>query len=330
MDYSLLKRFFSRVARMWRPPVQQNSRFLDLPLDVTYAIIDELPLSSKILLSQICRALWYQMRERCFSALRQSAGEQRLETLTDLGNLLPDQHLCVTCNALHRIDYDDFPANKDKGILKSNRPCSSSEFWENTHCIAFYANAFRHVQLAAKYTHMNTSHQFYRERLLQKYETSRSDFESLALKFIAEPRVILNRYILMTACIFSAGSKPFSFESVSKIPIHFCPHSCFGPLADSVEYPFGAAVQQAFHSLKDERGAQPKLFSCDRCPTDISILVKEDEAYIVCWSDLGTGKSSQDPCWQSHLWSLRNNCDKGSSFEYKHGSVCALYSSCPN
>lgn len=309
--------------------MRQSSPFLDLPLDVTYAVIDELPLSSKILLSQTCRALRYQMRERCFSALRQSTAKQRLETLTDLGSLLPDQYLCAICNALHRIDYDDFPANKDRGILKADRPCSCLEFWENSHCIPFYTNAFRHVHLATKYTYMNTSHQFYRERLLQKYETSRSDYGSLALKFIAEPRIILNRYILMTTCIFSAGSKPYSFESVSQIPIQFCPHSGFGPVANSVQYPLGAAVQQAFHSLKGECGARPKLFSCDRCPTDISILVKEDEAYIVCWSDLGTGKSSQEPCWQSQLWSLRNNCDKGSSFEYNHGGVRELYSSCP-
>ena len=130
MDYQLLTGFFSHVACMWRPPVQQNSRFLDFPLDVTYAIIHELPLSSKILLSKTCRALWYQVRERCFSALRQSTAEQRLETLTELGNLLPDQYLCVICNALHGIDFDEFPANKDKGILKPDRPCSSSDFWE--------------------------------------------------------------------------------------------------------------------------------------------------------------------------------------------------------
>lgn len=317
--------------------MQQCSPFLDLPLDVTYAVIDELPLSSKILLSQTCRALRYQMCERCFSALRQSTAEQRLETLTDLGSLLPDQYLCAICKALHRIDYDDFPANKDRGVLKkADRPCSCLEFWENSHCLPFYTTAFRHVHLATKYTYMKTSHQFYRERLLQKYQTSRSGFEtsrsasgSLALKFIAEPRIILNRYILMTACIFSAGSKPYSFESLSQVPIRFCPHSRFGRVANPIHYPFGAAVQQAFHSLKGECGARPKLFSCDRCPTDISILVKEDEAYIVCWSDLGSGKSSQDPCWQSHVWSLENSCNKRSSFEYNHGGVRELYSSCP-
>lgn len=329
MDYRSFIGFFSRVARIWRPPVQQHSRFLDLPLDVTYAIIDELSLSSRILLSQTCRALFYQMSERCFSALRRCTAEQRLEILNDLKNLLPDQYLCMTCNALHCIDYGDFPANKDRGSEKSYKPCSLFVHWEETHRVLCYATSFHHVQLAAKYTHMNTRHQYYRERLLQKYEFSYPDYDSLALKFTAEPRVIMSRYILMSACTFSAGSEPLSFESLSKVTIMFCPHWQFGPVADVVKYPLGAAVQQAFHSLGDERGAQPKLFSCGRCPTDFSILAKEHEAHIVCWSDLGMGDSLQDPCWQSHLWSLENSCDKGSSFEYNHGSVRELYSSCP-
>ena len=255
MDNCLLTILFSRIARIWRPSVQQSSAFLDLPLDVMYTVLDELPLSSKILLSQTCRALWYQIHEKCFSALRQLTAEQRLETLAELGSLLPDQYLCVICNALHRIDYDDSPVD----LFSANRLCSSWELWEHSDRIPFYNTAFHHVELATKYTHMNTSHQLYRERLLQKYKCSHSIYESLVAKVVAEPRVIRNRYILMTTCISSAGSKPNSFESVSQIPMNFCPHSGFGPVANSVRYLLGAAVQQAFHSLKGGCGARPKL-----------------------------------------------------------------------
>ena len=331
MDHPSLTNLLSRVAHLRKPPVRQDSRFLHLfPLEIIDTIADQLPLSSKILLSQTCRALWYHMHKSCFATLWHSiTAQQRSETLNGLGNLLPDHYHCISCNALHRIDYEDFPANENRGIVKSVRPCERAEFWQNTSGFPFDSLSFRHVQATTKYTHMNTRHCHYRAKLLQKYESSCSEYYSQMLKIISEPRVISNRYILMRACIFSAGSEPYSFESISKILVRFCPHLGFGPVSFAARYPFGAAVQQAFQTINQQPNAPPKLFSCDRCPTDISIFVKEDEAYIVAWSDLGTGNSLQDPCWQSHLWTHWNNIGKGSRFEYDHGSVRAMYSSCP-
>src|SRR5699024_8295624 len=132
---------------------------------------------------------------------------------------------------------------------------------------------------------MNTSHQDYYRVLLKKYEYNNPDYE---FTFIAEPRVVLNRYILMASCIPTPGSKrycfePYSFESLCRKTFRFCPHSQLRRSADPAEYPFAAAVRQAFHSLSDQQDPRPRFFSYDQCPTDISFLVKKDETYIVSW-----------------------------------------------
>ena len=119
----------------------------------------------------------------------------------------------------------------------------------------------------------------------------------------------------------------FDFDSLSIAPILFCPHSLPGTIG-MAEYPFRVAVRQAFQDYKDnprEDDVLPTLFSCDRCPTDFSILVKEDEATIVCWSDLGTGESPQDPYWQSHMWGPSNNLYVDGHFEHDHESIRELY-----
>lgn len=321
-DYRWLTSFFSRIARIWRPPVQQVSRFLDLPLDIIHIIFDNLPLSSKILLSQTCRALWREMHEKCFAALQQVTADQRLMTLADLGNLLPDQYLCVICNGLHHIDYLDFPGNGDWPFSGPDRRCARCELWENSHSVGFIKTSFRHTKLATKYTRMDTIHQDYCQSLLRKHESSHHDY---GYRFIAEPRVVLNRYILMATCIFTAGVKPYCFESLCKIPIQFCPHSRITRLNDPVNFPFASVVQQAFYSLKDEQVPQARFLSCDYCPTDISILIEQGKACIVSFSDLGTGESPEDPYWKSHIeyyW-------KNGRFKYDHGSIRGLYTSCP-
>ncbi len=71
-----------------------------------------------------------------------------------------------------------------------------------------------------------------------------------------------------------------------------------------------------------------ELFSCGRCPTDYSVVVKDDEAVLEAWHDLGNGFSVEDPSWQSHLYSRQNNMHEGSQFNYEHGSISKMYESC--
>lgn len=245
-----------------------------------------------------------------------------------MGNLLPDLYLCVICESLHRIDCADFPANETRLINKSKRPCAVPEWSNGSYSVGYISIPVRHVNLTTKYTRMNTSHQDYYKALLRKCEV---DHGHTPYKFIAEPRVVRDRYIIMTSCIFSPGSKPrcsatpYCFESLCEIPFRFCPHSVLVSSTDPADYcyPFATALRQAFDSLSDEQEPRIRFFSCDQCATDISFLVKKDETYIVSWAELGTGESSEDPFWQTHL----ARRPYGPKFEYNHGSVREMYTS---
>ena len=198
-------------------------------------------------------------------------------------------------------------------------------------CMASYAADFDHVKLAIKYTQMNGNHQYYREKLLQNHTSKDKPWR---LGYIAEPLVIQNRYILKRSYTYTAEPKSFcfDFDSLSIVPILFCPHSLLGTMG-MTKYPFRAAVRQAFHNHQEnprEDDVSPTLFSCIQCPTDFSVLVREDEAVIVCWSDLGTGESPQNPYWQSHLWGPSNNLYVDGHFEYKHGSIRKMYTNSVN
>ena len=96
-----------------KPAVEQTSAFLDLPLEILCCICDQLPLSAKILLSHICKAMWYMLHSKCSFQLKAIVREDRFNTLTELGNLLPDNYHCIKCSILHNcpaytttIDYN--------------------------------------------------------------------------------------------------------------------------------------------------------------------------------------------------------------------------------
>ena len=109
---------FKHLASRFQPAIRQTSPLLDLPVDIIYTIIDELPLTARILLSQTCKALWYRMRESNAQEFLRLASEERLKTLTELVQFLPDHYLCYICAALHSVDLADVPAN-NKGLPDS-------------------------------------------------------------------------------------------------------------------------------------------------------------------------------------------------------------------
>ena len=184
---------------------------------------------------------------------------------------------------------------------------------------------FRHVHLACKYARMTTSYQDYREQLLQKVTTN-GDWQGLTVRIITEPRIVRNRFVVMTMYTASAGLKPHSFRSLNDANIHFCRHAGFTTLGASVlDDPFTISILEAFRRLDRKPTPKPKCFSCPECPTDISFIVKKDETCVVAWTDLGDGLSFEEPCWESQIIRLDNPSDRKLAFEFSHGRVRDLY-----
>lgn len=325
MDLRWLLAFFSRTTRK-KVTVKQNSPLLDLPLVLVYDIFDELQLPEKVLLSQTCRDLWYLLRSKCSVTFREATAVDRLECLAVLGDILPDYRLCTSCRALHLLDPKDLPVT---GYDKFHKPCPAPEaMWSRHRLMPYYAIAFRHVQLAMKYTRLEGIYQDYRASILQRFTILIPLFYSMRLKFTAEPLIVNGRFILMTTFVFYELARPISFSTLSHAYFGFCPHLSAGDELLDPDNPLFVAIRHAFNVADGQRGLHQEVHSCDRCPTDYLIAVEDGRATLYVWQDLGAGTSAADPYWRSHIWDDKNNAFNGTKFSYEHGSIRDLYYSC--
>jgi len=311
-----MRRLLALFSRPTKPKdfIEQQSPLLNLPLDIVHAIIDELPLPAMILFSQTCRDLRLLIQSKCYSTVRQASAAKRLDFLCALGHILPDHRLCAHCRALHLVDLKDLPVTAYDTFYK---PCTAPEPLFSRHrLLPYYAVAQRHVQLAIKYTRLAGTHQSYRASILQRFTISYPEFYSLGLDFTAEPIVVHGRFILKTTWDFREAAAPVSFAMISHASFGLCAH-------------LRAATRFAFEVADVQSGFHQEAHSCDRCPTDCSIVVQGSRAIFHVWQDLGSGLSPMDPYWLSHINDVINDVENnefsGTKFCYKHGSVRDLY-----
>lgn len=319
-----VRRLVALVRKLRQRNGQPDSELLNLPLDLVYNIFDELQLHEKILFSQSCRTLWYAFRQKCSVAIRKATNDERLESLALLGDILPDRWLCTFCRALHLVDRRDIPVT---GYEKYYRPCQASEdMWSGHHLMTYYAIAFRHIQLAMKYTRLPDIHQIYRKKILKRFTICLRRFYSMKLDFFAEPKIISNRFLLMFSFAFSETITRLSYETVSQAKIDLCPHLYLGEVRVGPANPLETALRAAFDMADSHRRPHEAFHSCHRCPTDFSIAVKEKKTIITNWMDLGAGMRPEDPFWRSHL-ELPGHTPFGPDLSFEHGSVRELYHS---
>ncbi len=307
-----------------RPAVEQTSAFLDLPMDILLCLCDQLPLSAKILLSHTCKAMWYMLRSKCSSQLKALSREDRFITLTELGNLLPDHYHCIKCNILHPVEPDDVP-NLTNWYRRRHTCRTPGRMFDHVRPQHSYAVSFHHVQLALKDSRMKQKHQDCRTNILQEFEI-RPDGSPIIKSFTAKPKVVNARFILLATYVLYLGPLRDAAKRDRAKNIMFCPHHHFG-LGTGLGFSFAAILQKAVINAATMQDQHTELFSCDRCPTDYSVVVKDDEAVVEAWQDLGNGFSVEDPSWQSHLYSYQNGIFKGLQFNYEHGSISKMYDS---
>ncbi|CAD6565711.1 MAG: hypothetical protein ASARMPREDX12_006733 [Alectoria sarmentosa] len=307
------------------PAVEQTSAFLDLPIDILFIIRDQLPLSAKILLSHTCKPMWYMLCSECSSQLKAMVREDRFNTLTELGNLLPDNYHCIKCNILHPVEPDDIP-DLTNWYRRRHSCRTPSQMFDHVHPESSYAVSFHHVQLALKYSRMKEKHQDCRTNILQNFEI-RPVGSPIIKTFAAKPKVVNARFILLATYVLYAGALRDATKSHYNKYIMFCPHHHFG-IGTGLGNSFAAILQKAAINAATMQDQHTELFSCDRCPTDYSVVVEDDEAVLEAWHDLGNGLSVEDPSWQSHLYSDQNKLLKGLQFNYEHGSISKMYDSC--
>ena len=297
--------------------VKKVPPLLDLPLDLVYDILDELPLSEKILLSQTCRAMWYTLRHKCSSAMRKATAHERLDHLAVLGDVLPDRRLCASCRALHLVDHEDLPMASSE-----NSKTLFLESISGRHCLlpCYYSTAFPHGPPATNHTCLRRLEANLYSRDMRSFRTILR-VSSMWLERSARLETKDGRFVLMTHFVFSAEGEPISFSTISKVPLQICPHLRSGPC--SSDNPLLEAIRLT--CTDGQSGYPQRLHSCDRCPTDYGVSIHGGEASFQVWQDLGFGESPTDPYWCSHIPDKNNGLNRGTKFDYKHGSCEDLY-----
>ena len=303
-----------------RSKVKQKSLLLDLPLDILYALIDALSLPAQIILSQTCRGLWHQMHNECVSTFYAATPTERLKYQATLGELLPDYRLCFACHALHHIDYNDLPTS---GVYNQHQPCLALETPGGRYNLHYrYALAFRHVQLAIQYVRREDIHNYYYTALMRRFAAAGDGYVlPVRVRFIAEPVVVRNRFILATThtySLFSTCNRQITLHNLSRVPDCFCAHHALGYKRHSDD-PFLEVLRLAFRDVARGLNESVKPFSCEQCPTDFTIDVNRKRAIIFAWADLGVGQTPEDTHWRSHTW------ESAPKFNYEHGSVRKMY-----
>ena len=160
---------------------------------------------------------------------------------------------------------------------------------------------------------MKEKHQGCRTNILQKFEIRLPD-SPIMRTFTAEPKVCKRqihtagdiRLVFRPAPRRSNASvaKPLLLSSLTIALVlardHIAPLPSFcesllptprPPTINTLSYFHVIAVQQIY-----------------------SVVSKDDKTIVKVWSDLGSGFSVKDPCWQSHLSSNQNGIRTGSQF----------------
>lgn len=319
MGIPRLLTYFLRTIKP-RNGIKQHSFLLNLPIELLYEIFEQLALPEKLLFSQTCRDLWRLLRHKCSLTFEKADGPTRRYCLYALGDILPDHRYCFDCRALHLLNPNDIIFRGWDEYPKSY----TSSMFEDWHFMSpCYALAFRHVQLAIKYTRLRNFHQDYLSSIMQTF-TKTMLHHSMRLKFTAEPVVIDGRFLLMASFTFYEITTPMSSSTLLESHFGLCPHlTVCEPLLPTK--PLVALINSAFVNPPSSRTSYHGLRSCDYCPTDYSLIIGDKRATFSTWQDLGAGASPTDPYWSSHVSTDTNNPYTCTKFEYEHGSIKALY-----
>ena len=141
---------------------------------------------------------------------------------------------------------------------------------------------------------------------------------------IVEPVIVCSRFILITKYGFYGGNEELSNSTFMQMIILFCPHHIIHSFVD-LDDPFFKLVRSAFRRSMDAFGSCQDAYSCNRCPSDHSILIRDKKLVITVWHDLGTGLTREDPHWSCHIGDDENNYAKGNEFLYEHGSIRRMF-----
>lgn len=304
------------------PAAPAPAAILLLPEEILTLVIHQLALHDKLLLSRTCTTMRRLASCEWRVELDRYSISEKLGFWTGLAYVLPDYFICAGCYCPHRIDTSDVPS---RSLLSC---CPDRTLTKKT----AYALEHHHVQLALKYHRLGNSHQGYLKALMASYTSARYP---LTLIYTAQPRIVLNRFLLKEQWVMGNERGPVSKQSVGRDSIVLCPHVIFclpEPGERSLDGPgslfsqrqaimFSTVISSAFQY----RGSE-QYYYCNRCPTDYSVIVTSPSSVtFTAWHDFGSHENGSplDLYWTTQNWSKGRS--KLPTLRHKQGSVRKLY-----
>ena len=296
---------------------------LQLPVDVICLILLELPLHTKVLLSQTCRSMRTLLQDS--RALVQFLSpHDYFNFISGLADALPDYVTCGLCRKLHIIDTTDLPYPP---FARKSYPCSLN--WTQLGCHDYgirYRLSYQHVQLVLKYFRRQLAHQpihdSYLSCLLQPFTAHALMFDRVAIDFTVQPRVIYGRFILHSQWEYKIRARSVLLEDIR--PSNLCPHLNLTHTSNPMLRlnPLIGTVFCAFDNPGEEIYG-----SCTRCSTDYSILTLPGGVTIRAWQDLGNSGSPWDPYWVAQMNDKDNSQFWGPSVPHQPHSIMESWKS---
>ncbi|KAL6821657.1 hypothetical protein J3E69DRAFT_311543 [Trichoderma sp. SZMC 28015] len=335
--YQLLCRLINGNTRIKQNP---SCLILNLPIEIILLITERLPQYQQIILSQTCYPLRLITRNnnklQKLSVINLDRDQQQ-EYVFALARGRPNLWACHKCVKLHRIDQHDTPTNQRPGTL-----CQTSWSWECYYYRVNYIPYFqhiqyrlfhRHVQLALKYTRLETTGTVLRKtykdhlnRLLQpvlgnihphKYGMTNEIKGTLSIS----PKVTTDgEFLIHTKYTFYKDIENVSIKSMGCLQI--CVHQFLtseahmhkmhsGPchlvndqycscwwhdLLTNPRSAFGLVVVSAFLRETEVCG------SCPFCETDFSVQASSEITILRVWQRFGSETSfSSNNSWRGQM-----------------------------
>ena len=313
-----------------------TSLFLQLPVELVLDITDYLPLHSQAVVSQTCR----HMQNIAVSRLQNSLlklhhvprTNYRREYLALIVRDIPNKWLCEFCIRLHPVDFEDNPTRQ------GHCRCNVKSAWPNY--LGTIQNYFelghRHVQLALKYTRLETIGELNRQYLAQLmapyHRSFRAIYEKRTAQFSLYPKVKLGRYLVKAVWEYEKEEEEGEANPETIWRLDICQHQGY-----EWYYENPRRINWRKAKLNDPHWALQNAMSeafrnrdveihgcCSFCRTDFSVRITSERATISAWKDMGSECSPEHISWTSQADKI------GIVFYNGEAAVRTLYESEPD
>lgn len=334
---SILNRLFRRLRTSAPIPVN-TAPLARLPAEIFDLILEDLDLETLFLLSRTCRHARLFLHRDWRAEVRKTYPGERMRFLHRIAHLMPDYLACAGCRKLHLIDPNDTPENP----TYSRRGCLDAR---SCHCVRNWSRAqleyllvHNHVQLALKYTRLNTRAEYLAR--LMKCHSRREDRQwhsevTMDVRTTEAPKIVDERFLNET--VWDLRRK--DGREIRPCDIHSaCPMICMHiSLQPAIRYVLGRHDRGVWPQSRDmydhlscvSSPAPGRRLFCDECGADFDFQLDEKRWVVRSWRDFGTETETtciMDSAWKDLNWTHKHvkHMTRGPT-TYVPGSIETMY-----